>query len=286
MANTSDLSNDFANYIASKGLDVNNSPVSDINNCALCHADVDSFATPHQFALDFMAAGKNEAAFSTIENLDSDGDGTSNGDEILQGFFPGISCDDLAGGNPISDWPADKNIADFVDPAKPGCIDAAADIDVQPAALNFTTAITGASKPLTAVIINLGTADLTVTALNFDATTSSDFALGADVPALPVVIAPNGLVHVEVVYAPSDVGSDSGALMVVSDSPNEEDFPVSLFGEGVAPPNDCDIVSGPASHDFGAVTVGETAMQTFNLQNQGTLTDCIVDAITLGAVGS
>jgi hypothetical protein len=100
------------------------------------------------------------------------------------------------------------------------------------------------------------------------------------------VIAPNGTVNVEVVYTPSDVGSDSGILMVVSDSPNEQDFPVSLLGEGVAPPNDCDIVLAPVQHDFGIVTVGETAIQTFDLQNQGTTTDCIVDAVKIGPASS
>lgn len=286
MANTSDLTTDFKNYIASKGLNVINSPISDINNCALCHADFDSFSSPHEFAFDFSNAGKNEGAFTIIEDLDSDGDGTSNVDEILQGFFPGLSCADLVNGNPIRDWPADRNLADFVDPSKPGCVDPVADIDVQPTALNFTTATIGTSKPITTVISNLGTADLTVTDLIFDANTSNDFGFGSGIPALPVVIAPNGSVNVEVVYTPSDVGSDSGVLIVVSDSPNEIEFPVTLLGEGIAPPNDCDIVLVPDVHDFGIVTIGETASQTINLQNQGAITDCNVNSINIGPASS
>jgi hypothetical protein len=150
--------------------------------------------------------------------------------------------------------------------------------------LNFTTATIGTSKPITTVISNLGAADLTVTSLTFDNTTSGDFSFNK--PALPVVVAPNGSVNVEVVYTPSDVGSDSGMLIVVSDSPNEIEFPVSLLGEGLAPPNDCDIVLLPDVHDFGIVKVGEMASQTFGIQNQGTLTDCIVDAITMGPASS
>jgi len=286
MANTSDLESDFSTYIASKGLNVANLPVSNINNCALCHADFDSFSTPHQFALDFMAAGKNVAAFTSIENMDSDGDGTSNVDEIKLGFFPGISCDDLANGLTIRDWPADRNLADYVDPAKPGCVNAVPDIDVQPTSLNFTTAVMGTSKPISTTISNLGAADLTVTSLAFDNNTSGDFSFGPGLPVLPLVIAPNGSVDVEVVYTPSDLGSDSGVLLVVSDSPNEEDFPISLLGEGVPPPNDCDIVSVPGGHNFGALTVGDTATQTFNLQNQGTTTDCIVAAVHMGPASS
>ena len=266
MANSGDLNNDFADYIALKELNVNDLPVNNINSCTLCHADFNSGKGFHQFAFDFDNAGKNVGAFTAIEGMDSDGDGTSNVDEILQGFFPGLSCDDLVGGNPINDWPANRNLADFVDPNKPGCIDAVADIDVQPTALDFKTAIVGTPKPTTTVISNLGTANLTVTDLIFDINTSNDFDFAPNIPALPLVIAPNGSINVEVVYTPSDVGSDSGMLIVVSDSPNEEDFPVSLLGEGLAPPNDCDIVVAPGQHDFGIVKVNETVMQTFEIQ--------------------
>ena len=79
MANSSDLSGDFPNYISSlpgKGFPINDVLISNINNCALCHFDFNSFNGTQNFGFDFGDAGQNTAAFTAIELLDSDGDGT------------------------------------------------------------------------------------------------------------------------------------------------------------------------------------------------------------------
>ncbi len=60
--------------------------------CDTCHRILD-MPEPHQtlntFGLAYRDAGRNPGAFSKIADADSDGDGISNGAEILKGSFPG-----------------------------------------------------------------------------------------------------------------------------------------------------------------------------------------------------
>ena len=68
----------------------------------------------------------------------------------------------------------------------------APDIAVNPLSLGYGPVTVGMTAPLTTTIENLGTADLVVTALNL--TGSTDFALGAGAPALPLTVAPAAIV--------------------------------------------------------------------------------------------
>jgi hypothetical protein len=85
-------------------------------NCGTCHVSFDgSDAAANPYGAAFAAAGFD---FAAIEGDDSDGDGTSNIDEINSdtGFFPGWTCETYTGAVAA---PAD--LADFVDPVDPGC---------------------------------------------------------------------------------------------------------------------------------------------------------------------
>jgi hypothetical protein len=55
-------------------------------NCAVCHSSVPSL---NPFGSDFKNHGKNQAALTAIESLDSDGDGSTNKAEIDAGTYPG-----------------------------------------------------------------------------------------------------------------------------------------------------------------------------------------------------
>jgi hypothetical protein len=57
-------------------------------NCAVCHTSIPSL---NSYGSDFKNHGKNQAAITAIESLDSDGDGSSNKLEIDAGTFPGDS---------------------------------------------------------------------------------------------------------------------------------------------------------------------------------------------------
>ena len=59
-------------------------------------------------------------------------------------------------------------------------------------------------------------------------------------PTLPVVLAPNGILDVEIAYSPSVVGPCSETLEIVNNDPDESLVQVSLIGNGVVvelPPN-------------------------------------------------
>lgn len=73
------------------------------DSCDYCHS-VFGFKAPHgnimdtlnQFGKDYMLNGKNQAAFNSMAQMDSDGDGYSNDVEILAGRLPGDAKDNPA----------------------------------------------------------------------------------------------------------------------------------------------------------------------------------------------
>lgn len=94
-----------------------------LSTCGVCHNNFTNNSSRNPYGQAFAAAGgKNNPAngFAAIEDDDSDGDGTSNIDEISTGtgFYPGWTCDNLAN---ATNEPSD--LADYVDPSNPGCLD-------------------------------------------------------------------------------------------------------------------------------------------------------------------
>ncbi|GAB6909168.1 exported hypothetical protein [Desulfosarcina cetonica] len=71
-----------------------------LGSCQWCHysfgydASGDIDTTLNQFGKDYRSAGQNEDAFDIIKNLDSDGDGYTNAQEIAALRFPGDANDD------------------------------------------------------------------------------------------------------------------------------------------------------------------------------------------------
>jgi len=89
---------------------------TNLESCGTCHVSFDgSNASTNPYGAAFGAAG---FSFAAIEGDDSDGDGTSNIDEINSdaGFFPGWTCESYT-----SAENAPVDLADFVDPVDPGC---------------------------------------------------------------------------------------------------------------------------------------------------------------------
>jgi hypothetical protein len=64
------------------------SPLAGSGNCAVCHTSIPSV---NSYGSDFKNHGKNQAALTAIESLDSDGDGSTNKVEIDAGAYPGDS---------------------------------------------------------------------------------------------------------------------------------------------------------------------------------------------------
>ncbi|MBW1807684.1 MAG: choice-of-anchor D domain-containing protein, partial [Deltaproteobacteria bacterium] len=108
----------------------------------------------------------------------------------------------------------------------------------QPDWLVFPATDIGRSSVKTFVCINHGSETLTVTDVAKEAGTSAEFGLSA--PGIPLLVPPDGELHVEVEYLPSDVGTDSGAVIVTSEfsSPGCDNFTliaVPLQAEGKTP---------------------------------------------------
>ena len=84
-----------------------------LDTCGVCHLDFDGGGTLNPYGEAFLDSGGN---FAAIEGLYSDGDASTNLQEINLRFLPGLDCSNRA---QATNAPA--NLADFVDPANVGC---------------------------------------------------------------------------------------------------------------------------------------------------------------------
>jgi hypothetical protein len=105
----------------------------------LCHRNFTNFGSVNPYGAAFRSAGGTgnpSAGLADIEDLDSDGDGTTNLDEIMtaSGFYPGYTCETY--GNTVN---APADLADYVDPSNIGC---AATTTTLPATTTTTLATT------------------------------------------------------------------------------------------------------------------------------------------------
>jgi hypothetical protein len=82
-ANTGDIASAEAKYP--------NIVNSRLDTCTLCHTA--SIPSLNSYGAAYLAAGRNPAALTAIENLDSDGDGWTNIQEIMALTFPGNAAD-------------------------------------------------------------------------------------------------------------------------------------------------------------------------------------------------
>lgn len=94
---------------------------TNLESCGTCHTSFTSAPGLNPYGAAFLAAGgfaDPASAFLAIEGFDSDGDGTSNGAEILTdaGFFPGWTCETY-----MDALNAPVELVDLVDPIDPGC---------------------------------------------------------------------------------------------------------------------------------------------------------------------
>lgn len=96
---------------------------TELTTCGVCHTNFNPGSTARNpYGVAFKNAGgpnNPNSAFAAIENADSDGDGTSNIDEIDTGtgFYPGWTCATI--GNAVN---KPGGVDDVVDPSDPGCL--------------------------------------------------------------------------------------------------------------------------------------------------------------------
>ena len=241
----------------------------DNGSCQLCHGlstrNLNEYGLDMQNQLDLGLTVSQAIVAIEAMNSDSDPGGFSNIEEInadaQPGWTPGVNTVYDRG----SGAPSQETAPGFI-----GALDPVAttpDIDVAPLTLDFGAVTTGMSDARIATISNLGSGELTVTALSIAG--SPDFAVGPTTPATPFAVPAGSSVDVVIDYAPSDAGGDSGSLEISSDDPDEPSVMVSLTGAGVPPVAPCDIDVNPLSLDFGSEEVGVTKTLTTSIGNTG-----------------
>ncbi|MHB8808438.1 MAG: choice-of-anchor D domain-containing protein [Desulfobulbaceae bacterium] len=111
-----------------------------------------------------------------------------------------------------------------------GDVNPTPDIDVSPTTLSFTAVTIGNESPQTLFVQNLGTADVTISAINPCPETSAEFSWPQ---ATPFTLQAKTAMTLSVIYAPVDEGADTGCLALSSDDPDEATVEVALQAEGV-----------------------------------------------------
>jgi len=169
-----------------------------------------------------------------------------------------------------------------------------ADISLSPLSVNFGGVKVGSSSsPRTVTISNVGTADLSVTAMAVSGTHAADFSLdpgdgtGGTCGSTPVTVTAAGNCTVTVTFSPSASGTRSASLGITSDDPDEPSVSVALAGTGAVPDiNVTDSVApaGDLAVDFGDVTVATpSAAQTITVANNGTADLNVTNMTVTGA---
>jgi len=117
----------------------------------------------------------------------------------------------------------------------------------------------GSTTSSTVGLINDGSGPLTISAVKIPA---APFAVSG-LPILPAVLQPGAQMVVTVSFQPTAVGQYSDTLEVDSDGGIQT---VALAGTSAAPPQ---LQITPATQDFGSVSLGKNATQTFTFANVG-----------------
>ncbi|MEG4345000.1 choice-of-anchor D domain-containing protein, partial [Microcoleus sp. A003_D6] len=152
-------------------------------------------------------------------------------------------------------------------------LDGTTDIaDGTTSAIDFGSALIGATLNKTFTVKNLGTAVLNLSNL----TLPTGFSI---VGNLPATVAANGSASLQVQVDTTTVGNKSGTLQFVNDDSNENpfDFAISASVTATAAPEiqvldgTTDIADGTTSAiDFGSALIGGTLNKTFTVKNLGT----------------
>jgi hypothetical protein len=190
-------------------------------DCTLCH--VADFAAPTPAKTAYLAGGTTLTDFF-CPCTDSDGDTYPvAGGPAYCG--PSFDCNDA---DPAINPGAVENCTDGIDNNCDGLIDAqdpvgcpavpVADINLNPAALDFGAVPAGSLVTLNTEIQNLGTLGLNVNLINLCVGTSAEFTWA---PAAPFTVAPGMSQTLAVTYAPVDDGIDTGCLAISSNDPDE-----------------------------------------------------------------
>ncbi|MGE5237601.1 MAG: choice-of-anchor D domain-containing protein [Chloroflexota bacterium] len=140
-------------------------------------------------------------------------------------------------------------------------------ISLSPTSLSFDSVNAGSSATLTTQIQNQGTATLQVSAVNLCVGTSMEFSTAATVP---FTVPAGQSVTLNVTYAPTNAGADTGCVQIISNAPTNGAPSLNVTGTGVVPPPAQPKISlNPPALNFGTVNLGGSQTLTTRIENLG-----------------
>ena len=132
-------------------------------------------------------------------------------------------------------------------------------IALNPDSLGFGEVLVGGNATQSFTIVNVGGGPLSISTIASD---NSAFTVGE---AGPVTVPFDDSLTIDVVYSPTEVGTDSGLITVESDDPDTPSATVEVTGEGIPAP----VIAVTPDELFQELVIGETAEQTLTLSNEG-----------------
>ncbi|MEM7233194.1 MAG: choice-of-anchor D domain-containing protein [Planctomycetota bacterium] len=151
------------------------------------------------------------------------------------------------------------------------------DIDVDPLSVDFEDTLLGESKSFGVTVENIGNATLSSFSANLSGDSSSDFQIDA-VPDIDT-LAPGASISIDLSYSASELGEQTGTLVIRSDDADESEVRVALTGMGIPVPTP-DIQVSREAIDFGQLFVGTDTEDPLLIENTGSA-DLRLDSLTI-----
>jgi hypothetical protein len=145
-------------------------------------------------------------------------------------------------------------------------------IEIEPIRVDFGGLDPGQSQPRQVLVRNVGEDTLAVSEIGLQLGTSPDFSYAG--PAT-LTLAPGESQTVDVTYAPTNPGTDTGYLYFLSNDPTNPSVSATLLGSQAGP----QMVVQPPTLTFGSVALGVTKTLSFDIINDG-LRDLTISGMT------
>ncbi len=133
-----------------------------------------------------------------------------------------------------------------------------------PSSLSFGQVPSGGTVVLSVTVSSVGTADLALSSVELDPSSSAEFTVEVD-PA-PVSLPPSHTTQIDVAYTPLNDGLDSGELVLQCNDPDTPEVRIPLAGQ-LLPSPDIDLV--PTQLLFGPVEVGQSVTMDAEIWSLG-----------------
>ncbi|HUN62514.1 MAG TPA: choice-of-anchor D domain-containing protein [Candidatus Sulfotelmatobacter sp.] len=154
-----------------------------------------------------------------------------------------------------------------------GSATATGQLSANPSSLSFGAVGTGTSNKKQIVLTNSGNAAVDLTAV-----TASGAGVTVSGVTLPLSLNPSQTTTLTVAFDPTQSGSVSGAIKIVSNAGNSP-LTVQVSGSGAQP----GLALTPATYSFGSIVDGQTKSETVTITNTGTAALTIADVTVNGA---